>query len=172
LTCLNHHLARENSMTFTPLQIATIACAVLAGIGSGMMYVFSTGVMAGLGQLTQAEAVRAMQAINVAVINPLFLGVFMGTGLFAVVVAGISLMGGTGPTNTWLIAGAALYLIGVVVVTVAGNVPLNNALEALDSTALSPAAWADYAEPWLRWNHLRALAGALSSALLIVAATR
>ena len=159
-------------MTLSPIQIATVVCAVSAGVGSGMMYVFSTGVMQGLGQLPQDEAVRAMQAINVAVINPLFLGVFMGTGLFAAMLAGVSWFGSAGPVNPWLVAGAAVYVVGVVMVTVGGNVPLNDALATVDSTVLSPTAWSDYARPWLRWNHLRALAAAVSSALLVISVIR
>lgn len=153
------------------MQLAMVAGAVSAGVGSGMMYVFSTGVMQGLGQLAPSDAVRAMQAINVAVINPLFLGVFMGTGLFLV---GLAALDGAqaASTNPWLVAGAGVYAVGVVMVTIGGNVPLNDALATLDPDALTPGAWKDYAVPWLRWNHLRAAAAAVSSGLMTLAVLR
>lgn len=160
------------SLSLSPMQLATLLCAVSAGVGSGMMYVFSTGVMQGLGQLPQEESVRAMQAINVAVINPWFLGVFMGTGLFAGVLGAANALGYAGPVDPWLLAGAGLYIVGVVMVTIGGNVPLNDALAAVDPASLSPATWAEYATPWLRWNHLRSLAAAISSALLVVSTIR
>ncbi|MEO0601411.1 MAG: anthrone oxygenase family protein, partial [Myxococcota bacterium] len=125
-----------------------------------------------LASLPQRDAVRAMQAINVEVINPLFLGVFMGTGLFVAVLAGVHLATHDGSLNPWLIAGAAVYVVGMVFVTVGGNVPLNDALAELDPEALAPRAWSDYARPWLVFNHLRALAAAASSALLVLAAVR
>jgi uncharacterized membrane protein len=153
--------------SFSTLQLATLVGAVSAAVGSGMMYVFSTGVMPGLGRLPQAEAMRAMQAINVAVINPLFLGVFMGTGLFLALLAGWNLIGGAA-TNPWLVAGAVVYMLGVVLVTIGGNVRLNDALATMDPGTAPPCSWSQYAQPWLRWNHLRALAAALSSGLLIL----
>lgn len=151
--------------TLSPLQLAMVVGAVSSGVGSGMMYVFSTGVMQGLGRLPEAESIRAMQAINIEVINPLFLGVFMGTGLFLAVLAGMDLFGDS-PANTWLLAGAGVYVIGVVAVTIGGNVPLNDALATVDVSSFTPGTWEAYARPWLRWNHTRALAAAVASGLL------
>ncbi len=153
----------------SPMQLAILVSAVAAGMGSGMMYVFSTGVMQGLGRLPEAEVIRAMQAINVAVINPLFLGVFMGTGLFVGTLAAMNLFGGAA-TNPWLLAGALVYGAGVVAVTIGGNVPLNDALEAVDASAAAVGAWQDYARPWLVWNHIRSTCAAVASGLLVLAA--
>lgn len=152
----------------SPMQVALIAGAVSSGVGSGMMYVFSTGTVQGLASLPEGEAIRAMQAINVAVINPLFLGVFLGTGLFLALLSGIDLLGGA-TTNPWLLTGALVYVFGVVAVTIGGNVPLNDALAAVDASSFTPGTWESYAWPWLRWNHVRAIAGALASGLLTLA---
>ena len=149
------------------MPLAVAAGAVAAGVSSGMMFVFSAGAMRGLSRLPEAEAVRAMQAINVSVINPLFLGVFIGTGPFLAVLAGLDLYGGT--HNRYLLAGTLVYVVGVVAVTILGNVPLNDRLAAVDTTKMGPGTWARYARPWLRYNHTRALAGAVSAALLTLA---
>ncbi|MEN0063309.1 MAG: anthrone oxygenase family protein [Myxococcota bacterium] len=159
-------------MTLTWMQAGIIIGAVAAAMASGMSYVFSTGVMQALGQLPQAEAVRAMQAINVAVINPLFLGVFMGTGLFVAGLAGADVWHHAEAANPWLLGGTAVYLIGMVLVTIGGNVPLNDQLATLDPNALSADAWWAYARPWLAWNHLRTLAAAGASTLFVLAALR
>lgn len=153
-----------------PLQFSIVVAAVVSGMASGMMYVFSTGILQAFGQLPQAEAVRAMQAINVAVINPAFLGVFMGTGLFAVILSAWHLLARTGDVNPWLIAATVVYVLGVVFVTIGGNVPLNDALAPLDPTALPPGAWERYARPWFVWNNVRTVAAAAASALFIFAA--
>jgi len=153
----------------SPMQLAIMLGAVSAGVGSGMMVVFSTGVMQGLGQLSSSEAVRAMQAINVAVINPMFLSVFMGTGVYALILAMMNLFGSSA-TNPWLLAGAVVYMVGVVFVTIGGNVPLNDALATINADGAGPETWTRYARPWLLWNHLRAAAGSLAALLLILAA--
>ena len=61
------------------LYIATFAAALGAGLVAGIFFAFSTFVMGALGRLPQAAGISAMQSINVVVINPVFLSVFMGT---------------------------------------------------------------------------------------------
>jgi len=59
-----------------------IAVTFVAALGSGLMagafFAFSTFVMKALARLPAAAGIAAMQWINVAVINPLFLGVSSG----------------------------------------------------------------------------------------------
>ena len=54
-----------------------------AGTIGGVFFGFSTFVMKALAQLSEAQGIAAMQRINVVVLNPLFLGVFVGTAVFA-----------------------------------------------------------------------------------------
>ena len=61
----------------------TLASALGSGLIGGVFYAFSTFVMRALARLPAHEGVAAMQSINVAVINPLFLGVFLGTAATA-----------------------------------------------------------------------------------------
>ncbi|MFQ5505661.1 MAG: DUF1772 domain-containing protein, partial [Planctomycetota bacterium] len=111
-------------------DLSRILVAILGtGIIGGVFFAFSSFVMRALGRLPAAQGLAAMQSINVVVINPHFLGAFLGTAgisLAAIVVAGLR----------WGKAGAALdatagvlYFVGTFLVTVLGNVPLNNALE-------------------------------------------
>ncbi|MDG1482607.1 MAG: DUF1772 domain-containing protein [Myxococcota bacterium] len=154
-------------MTGMAMPLALATGAVAAGVSSGMMLAFSAGTMRGLSRLPEAEAVRAMQAINVSVINPLFLGVFIGTGPLLVALSGIDLYGGS--PNRYLLAATLVYVVGVVAVTILGNVPLNDRLAAVDTTTMGPGTWDGYAGAWLRYNHTRALAGAVASGLLTLA---
>ena len=67
-------------------------------------------------------------------------------------------------------AGAGLYVIGTVVVTMIFNVPLNNALAAVDPASGEGAAvWADYLRSWTNWNHVRGLAALAASGAFIFA---
>ena len=68
----------------------------------------------------------------------------------------------------WLV-GSLLYLIGTIGVTIAGNIPLNDALAVVnpDSTE-SATLWARYLTDWTFWNHVRTAAGFLAAALFTI----
>jgi uncharacterized membrane protein len=150
------------------------AAALLAAIGSGLIagvfYAFSTFVMRALAQRPPNEGMAAMQAINVAVINPLFLGAFLGTvGACALAAAG-SMTRWEQPGAAYVLVGAALYLAGTFGVTIVCNVPLNNALASLAPTDPRAAKrWADYVTRWTMWNHVRTLAALVAMACFVLA---
>lgn len=137
-------------------MLATLGCGLVAGL----FLAFSVSVMGGLRRLPVEQGAAAMREINVVILNPLFLGLFLGTALasatllVAVVVTG-------GPAAAAI--GAGLYLLGAVAVTAAVNVPMNNALAAADSVAV----WERYLVRWTRWNHVRTLATTAAAALLV-----
>ena len=75
-------------------------------------------------------------------------------------------------SSPWLVAGGALFLLGVIAVTIAGNVPINDAVAALDPHAAGAAReWADQARDWSLLNHVRTLAGLGAAAAFTVALT-
>ena len=110
-----------------------------------------------------------MQHINVVVLNPMFLGVFVGT----VVIGAAVIIGGVvrwqTPASLYLIAGAAFYIVGTFGVTIACNVPLNDALEKMNADdGEAQRFWADYLRRWIWWNHVRTAAGAAAMVLLLL----
>lgn len=148
------------------LKLATIlGCGLMAGL----FFAFSIAVMRALAQLPPSEGIAAMQAINVAIVNPLFLVVFIGTAVGCVLVMITSLMGPRSANATYAIAGALTYLFGSLVVTAVFNIPRNNALAAISSTdAASAKVWASYLSEWTTWNHVRGIAALVATALLAI----
>lgn len=147
----------------TPLDRTLLAAKLAAALGCGLMagtfFAFSAFVMPALKRLAPPQSIAAMQSINIAVINPLFMGVFLGTALLSFVLTSTAFFGGKQPGAAWLFAGCSLYLVGTFGVTVIGNVPLNDALATLKPDALNAAtAWASFYAAWMGWNHVRALA--------------
>lgn len=145
---------------------------LLAAVGSfvigGVFYGFSTFIMQALGQIPVPEGIRAMQAINVTVLTPLFLGVFSGTALLLLGLAGVALFNPGQSGAMLVIAGAVLYVLGCFGVTMALNVPLNNAIAAADpASAEGAAVWARYLRDWVFWNHVRT-AAALAGAVVLI----
>jgi uncharacterized membrane protein len=157
-------------MSTTLVQASLLACAVAAGLSGGATFAFSNFIMRALDRLPPAEAVRAMQAINVTAINPLFMVTLLGTGAaaFALTVAQMLRTG----LDHWLLAGTAIYILGVVLVTIAGNVPLNEALAEVSPSASTATTWTAYAKPWTTYNTLRTAAAAAASVTFMLAASR
>ena len=133
-------------------------CAALGcGLMAGVFFTFSVFVMSALASLPPAQGIAAMQAINVKVLNPLFMLVFMGTTLLCLVSAVVWQLSRNQPGATWLFRGCLFYLIGTFGVTATFNVPLNDALAKVQPTSAEAArTWADFLAAWLGWNHLRA----------------
>ena len=66
-------------------KIFAVALSSAMTAVSGVFFAFSNFVMAALGRIPAAEGMRAMQEINVTVINPLFMGALFGTALLSVI---------------------------------------------------------------------------------------
>lgn len=150
--------------------VLTLLAALGSGLIAGVFFAFSTSVMKALGRLPAAEGIAAMQSINVVIINPFFLGTFLGTAIVCGVLAVSSFVRWQQPGATYLLTGAAIYLVGTILVTMVFNVPMNNALAA--SAASDPAGadlWAKYLTDWTFWNHIRTIASIAASASFIMA---
>lgn len=142
-------------------------CTFLAALGSGLMaglfFAFSCFVMTALGRLPGAQGAAAMQSINVAILNPLFLLVFLGTAVLCVGLAGWGAWHGE-----WLIAGgASLYLLCCMAVTMIWNVPLNESLAREGAQV-----WSGYLVTWTAWNHVRTAGCTAAMGFLIAALMR
>ena len=147
--------------------VLTLLAAMGAGLIGGAFFAFSSFVMKALGRLPPAEGLKAMQSINVVVLNPVFLGVLVGTVFLGIVVIISSLLRLGEPGSAYLIAGSLLYIVGTFMVTMIFNVPLNNVLAAADPASADGAkVWENYLNVWTFWNHVRTLAALAGTASL------
>ena len=153
------------------VEVLLVVAILGTGIVAGVFFAFSGFVMQGIGRLPAAEAARAMREINVTAVRaPLMLAIF-GTALVVAVLAVFAFLGEPEGATWWSLGGAALYLIGVVGVTGAANVPLNNRLAAAaeaDAPALA-AAWQAFRPGWLAWNHVRTIASTAACLAFVLA---
>ncbi len=148
-----------------------VASTVGNGLMAGLFCSFSNFMMKALAELPPAEGARAMQSINRVIQNPPFFAVFFGTAVLGLVAVVLGVRNLGDPSAAWALAGGAAYLAGCFAVTAAGNVPLNNKLEAADADSEEGAAlWADYLIRWTRLNHVRSVATLFSTAAFTLAA--
>lgn len=141
---------------------SALGCGLIAGV----FFAFSTFVMAALAQRPSAEGIAAMQAISITVINPWFMTAFLGTGAACLFLTATSLLKWHKPLAPYLLVGSLLYLIGSFGVTIAFNVPLNDALATVKPNSPEGAAfWANYLKNWTFWNHVRTIAALAAAAV-------
>ena len=139
--------------------VAVILVLLGSAVIGGVFFAFSSFVMKALARVPPAEGIAAMQSINVVVINPTFLGTFMGTAVLSLLVAALAIKGWGTPSAPFFLAGALLYLVGTFLITGLGNVPLNERLAALSTTEPEAAAvWGHYLNRWTLLNTIRTVA--------------
>ena len=148
--------------------VLTLLAALGSGLIAGVFFIFSTTIMRAFGRLPSGEGIASMNMINVVIINPMFLGVFLGTGVLCAVLAIMSMLRWQQPGAAWMLGAALVYLVGSIVVTMVFNVPLNNALAAV-TPANADGVWNNYLSTWTFWNHVRTVASLATSAGFIAA---
>ena len=144
--------------------------AIGCGLVAGLYFAFSTFIMTALGRIDQAAGISAMNAINVDILRSLFMPFFLGTTLSSAALAGLAIFRWSEAGAAAMLVGGVLYVLGMFVVTMVFNVPLNDALAAVDLN--SPAAatlWTRYLSDWTFWNHVRTITSTVACALFIVA---
>ena len=116
----------------------TFTAAIGSGLVAGVFFAFSTFVMAALGRLIPEQGIAAMNSINVTVLNPAFMLVFLGTAVVCVALVAASYFWWDQASGKLILIASLIYIVGCVGVTIVFNVPLNDALAV--ATANTPKA--------------------------------
>jgi uncharacterized membrane protein len=149
------------------LSVVVAAVAIAAAAMGGVFLAFSSFVMAALRRLPPAHGIAAMQSINIVAVTPVFMTALFGTAAASLAIAVYAVINWLGNGSGYLLPGSLSYLIGTIVVTIAFNVPLNNALAAADPASTeSVFSWMNYVRAWTAWNHVRTVSGLVTAALL------
>ncbi|MGW6519259.1 anthrone oxygenase family protein [Streptomyces sp. NPDC054962] len=153
-----------------PYEVLAMVGTVTTGLMAGVFCAFSVLVMRGLAALPPAQGVAAMNAINSSALTPAFMVLFLGAATVCAVIAVVTFVLWPDDGTVDLLLGSALYLCGAFGVTVAANVPRNEALARLEpGTPEAVAYWPVYLRQWTRWNHVRAVASAASAVVYVLA---
>ena len=155
------------------IQLVFVITTLSTGLIAGLFYAYACSVNPGLGRLSDTEYLRAMQSINRVILNPVFFMTFMGTLILLPVSTWLSYQGQPSPRFWYFLSAAIVYAVGVFGVTIAGNVPLNEALDKFNTGAASPDQAAVqrslFEQKWNMLNTVRTVANILSALLAILA---
>jgi uncharacterized membrane protein len=153
-------------------SLALYGAVVLTGLSAGLFYAWAVSVIPGTKRIADPTYLETMQSINRAILNPRFFLIFFGSALFL----GLSsiLEYQTSKLVFGLMAGSTLvYLLGTIGITVSGNVPLNDQLDAMDLAEFSKeqltAFRTEYETKWNRYHSYRTVFSVLSFILATLA---
>ena len=158
-------------MSFTFENTAIIALVLLTGLSAGLCFTWTNVVTPGIGRLDDLGYLQSFQQMNRTILNPVFFIVFFGP--FFLNLISIYLFKSNPGYLLWLlILAGIIYFFGVLVVTVFGNVPLN---EMLDKTDLGIASIDELRQlrekfevKWNRLHSIRTFTSIISFLLLII----
>ncbi|GGD28702.1 anthrone oxygenase family protein [Hyunsoonleella pacifica] len=151
--------------------IVLVLGVLFTGLTAGLCFTWSNAITPGIGRLDDLSFLKSFQAMNRAIINPRFLIVF-----FAPVVLlflNTYLYRKADATTFWLFLSAAvLFFIGVGLITVLKNVPLNTILE---NSVLEDLSSVDvkrlretFESSWNFWHMIRTITSFTAFTLLLV----
>jgi uncharacterized membrane protein len=134
-------------------EVLLVGGRVLNGLLAGIYLAFVVAVMPSLHGLPDDTFVRVMTRINIVIVNPVFLTLFLGAPALAVLLAAVR--------RDPLTVAAGVAAVIAVVITVAVNVPLNDALAEGGSRGA-------FESPWALWHYVRTAAAATAFVLLCI----
>ena len=152
--------------------IILLLATVLTGLSAGLCFTWGNAVTTGIGRLPDASYLQAFQHMNRTIINPLFIIVFFGPVLLSPLAA-YSHFNISSQSFGLIVAAAVFYFVGTALVTMFGNVPLNELLDKINLTDISASdakAFRDKFET--KWNSLhliRTITSTISLSLLVLA---
>ena len=158
-------------MTANWIVYACLAVAMTSALVAGVFQSFSDFVMRGLLLADPAGGIESMQHINRTVMRSLFLTSFLLLVPLTLAFALYAFLKLGGPGQALIIAAAVIYVVSVFLVTMLGNVPMNNHLASLAfASSEAEAYWSTYGRVWTMWNHVRTAGSAATAACFMLAA--
>lgn len=129
--------------------------------------------MNGLAKLSDRDFISAMQSLNREIQNPIFFTFFFSAAILLPFCTILQYQKSSTLVFGFLLAATFLYLIGVMGVTIFGNVPLNNVLDSfqLDGATMQEISLQrnQFEKPWVNLNFVRTAAAFFSILFVILA---
>jgi uncharacterized membrane protein len=154
-------------------NIVLVVGGTLTGLMAGLFYAFNVAIVPALRAIKGTQHIATMQAINDKIKNPVFFLSFIGPTILLPLAAFLHRGLEQFPL---LVAAAALHIIGANGVTMAGNIPLNDRLDKVDTDQISETEadqirneFQGAGSPWMRFHNIRTLASIAAAALVLIA---
>ncbi|BDS12124.1 anthrone oxygenase family protein [Aureispira anguillae] len=157
------------------LQFILLFLALLTtGLMSGIFFTWTNAVTPGIGKLHDLAYLNALQSMNRVILNIPFYIVFTIPVISLTLVTFFFYSSNPPLAFKLILIATLIYLLGAFLVTISGNIPLNNLLDQTNLTSLNleeAKQLRDQIE--LKWNYfnlIRTVSAAISFGLLLLAA--
>ncbi len=157
-------------MEFKLKFIVLMLGILFTGLTAGLCFTWSNAITPGIGRLDNLTFLKSFQSMNRVIINSRFIVVFFGPILLLFL---NSYLFKSNSTSFWLfLIAAILFFIGIGLVTIFGNVPLNEILDKSNLEALSKIELQElrnkFEQPWNNWHTIRTVSSFSAFILLII----
>lgn len=152
-------------MVTTTIKGMILLSLTLSAAIFGFFYAWVCSTMWGLDAADPRIAIGAMQAMNASVRNAVFAPAFFGTPFALLITAALLKRSGATRSAAFFALSAGVYFALGLVLTIAVNVPMNEALakvEVPQDVAVARDIWLAYSPDWQFWNITRTIASGIS----------
>ena len=160
----------ESEFFVFTLVLAILLCALV----SGLLFGFAVVVMPGVAKLSDRDFLLAFKHMDGIIQGrqTAFMLVWVGSIVSTVLMMVVGSLQLNGVALYWMWSAAGLYLLAVQGPTIRFNIPLNNAIQALEMDVLRESdlaeARAQFEGPWNRWNRFRTAMAIVAVAALLI----
>ncbi len=144
---------------------------VCTGLTAGLCFTWTNTITTGLSKVDDLTFLKSFQAMNRTILNPTFFVVFLSPVFTLFINAFLHKNDNLNSFWMFLIA-AILFFVGIGLITVFKNVPLN---EILDKTMLENLSKLElktlrtqFEKPWKFWHDIRTITSFLAFFLLLI----
>jgi uncharacterized membrane protein len=116
--------------------VILLFATLLTGLLAGVFFTWNNAITTGIGRLNDVSYLKAFQQMNRTILNPLFYIVFIGPLILSI--AATYIYKAYPVYILWmLILATVIYFLGVFIVTISGNIPLNKMLDKTNLADIS-----------------------------------
>ncbi|WP_431159098.1 DUF1772 domain-containing protein [Winogradskyella poriferorum] len=162
-------------MEFSLQHIVFLLLVMCTGLSAGLCFTWSNSITPGIGKLNDFGFLMSFQQMNRVILNPTFFIVFIGPFFLGII--NLFILKNISSGLWWLlIVSVLIYFLGVILVTVFGNIPLNeildkNNLETLNEIELRQLR-DTFENKWNRLHLIRTVTSLISFITLIIITTQ
>ncbi|MEO1029978.1 MAG: DUF1772 domain-containing protein [Bacteroidota bacterium] len=162
-------------MEFSLQHVVFLLLVICTGLSAGLCFTWGNAVTPGIGRLDDFGFLMAFLQMNRVILNPTFFAVFLGPFFLGLV--NLFLFKNV-PTTIWwmLLVAVSVYVSGVVLVTVFGNVPLNDMIDKHNLETLNQVELKDlrkaFETKWNQFHLIRTITSIGSFITLIIITTQ
>ena len=152
------------------MQIILFIAMISTGLMTGIFFTWSNAVTPGIGKLDDKGYLSSLQAMNRVILNPLFYVAFFSPVITILMSIFIAYNSANIVIFQLLVLSSLLYFCGVILVTIMGNIPINNALHRFNIVTASSNNSFQFRDKiehkWNRFNLIRSVTSFISFVVL------